>query len=68
MAIVCDGRKKLFQLFPDIPVQMCQFHQVAIVRRYLTRKPKLQAAKELMEVVRIMKKTDNETFVGSLNQ
>ena len=32
-AIVCDGRKGLFQLFEnDIPVQMCHFHQVAIVR------------------------------------
>ncbi|KXK39124.1 MAG: hypothetical protein UZ09_BCD002000979 [Bacteroidetes bacterium OLB9] len=39
-SIVCDGRKGLFQLFNDIPVQMCQFHQIQIVTRYLTRKPK----------------------------
>ena len=25
-AIVCDGRKGVVQAFPDIPVQMCQFH------------------------------------------
>jgi len=43
-AIVCDGRQGLFGLFGDIPVQMCQFHQVQIVLRYLTRKPKIQAA------------------------
>ena len=31
VAIVCDGRKGLIQSFPTIPVQMCQFHQVAII-------------------------------------
>jgi len=67
VAIVCDGRKGLIQSFPNIPVQMCQFHQAAIIRRYLTKKPKLQAAKELMEVVDLMKKTDKESFVGALD-
>ena len=66
MAIVCDGRKGLIQSFPDVPVQMCQFHQSAIIRRYLTKNPKLQAAKELMEVVYLMKQTDKESFVGAL--
>jgi len=66
MSIVCDGRKGLIQSFPDVPVQMCQFHQSAIIRRYLTSKPKLQAAKELMEVVDLMKQTDKESFVGAL--
>lgn len=66
MGIVCDGRKGLVQSFHDIPVQMCQFHQSAIIRRYLTKKPKLQAAQELMEVVDLMKQTDKESFVGAL--
>ena len=39
--IVCDGRKGLLQLFVRIPIQMCNFHQVAIIRRYLTKKPKM---------------------------
>ena len=64
--IVCDGRKGLTQSFKDIPIQMCQFHQVAIIRRYLTRNPKLKAAKELLKVVNLMKKTDKESFVGAL--
>lgn len=67
LGIVCDGRKGLFQMFSDIPVQMCQFHQASIIRRYLTRKPRLQASIELMEVVRLMKQTDKESFVGLLN-
>jgi len=44
-AIICDDRKGLFQLFGEIPIQMCNFHQVAIVRRYLTKNPKMQASK-----------------------
>jgi transposase-like protein len=66
--IVCDGRKGLIQSFNDIPVQMCQFHQSAIIRRYLTKKPKLKAAQELIEVVDLMKKTDKESFEGALQQ
>lgn len=64
--IVCDGRKGLSQLFDKTPVQMCQFHQSAIVRRYLTKRPKIQASRELMAIVDLMKKTDKESFTGSL--
>jgi len=66
LAIVCDGRKGLIQSFGNIPVQMCQFHQAAIIRRYLTKKPKLKAAQELLEVVDLMKQTDKESFEGAL--
>lgn len=66
-AIVCDGRKGLIQTFGDIPIQMCQFHQVAIITRYLTRKPKLPAAKELRELTLLLVKTDKESFIGVLN-
>ena len=65
-AIVCDGRRGLLQLFPGIPVQMCNFHQVAIVRRYLTRKPKMQASKELWALVILLSHTDKESFEGGL--
>jgi len=34
------------EIFSNRPVQMCHFHQVAIVRRYLTSRPKLEAAQE----------------------
>lgn len=65
-SIICDGRKSLFELFGnDIPVQMCQFHQVAIIRRYLTKKPKMQASKELWELTLQLVKTDKESFEGA---
>lgn len=66
-SIICDGRKGLFDLFPEIPVQMCQFHQVAIIRRYLTKKPKLEASKELWKHVSLLTVTDKESFVGGLS-
>lgn len=66
-AVICDGRKGLLQLFERyIPVQMCNFHQVAIIRRYLTKKPKMQASKELWEHVLLLAKTDKESFEGGL--
>jgi len=66
-AIVCDGRQGLFGLFDDIPVQMCQFHQFQIVQRYLTRKPKTQAAIELKKLTRKLAKQTKIKFVKSLN-
>jgi hypothetical protein len=66
-AIVCDGRQGLFGLFGDIPVQMCQFHQIQIVLRYLTRKPKTQAAIELKKLTLKLTKQTKTEFVNSLN-
>lgn len=66
-AIICDGRKGLFQLFDQtIPIQFCNFHQVAIVRRYLTKKPKMQASKDLWEHTLLLAYTDKESFEGGL--
>lgn len=65
-SIICDGRKGLFQLFEGMPLQMCNFHQVAIIRRYLTKKPKMQASKELWELTLLLVHTDKESFTGGL--
>jgi len=48
--IVIDGRRGLFRLFKDVPVQMCQFHQQAIITRYLTKNPKLEASIKLKRI------------------
>jgi len=66
-AIVCDGRRGLINSFINIPVQMCQFHQVAIVRRYITKKPKTPAGIEFMAIVLMMKQTDKESFEGAMD-
>jgi len=68
IAIVCDGRRGLINSFENTPVQMCQFHQVVIIRRYLTMNPKLPASIELVKIVSLMKQTDKESFIGALNE
>jgi len=66
-SIICDGRKRLFKLFGEgVPIQMCNFHQAAIVRTYLTEKPKMQASKELWEHTLLLAQTDKESFEGGL--
>lgn len=67
-AVVCDGRKGVINLFENIPVQMCQFHQTAIITRYLTRKPKILAAQELRTLALSLAKVDKETFINDLNR
>ena len=66
-SVICDGRKGLLSILPGVPVQMCNFHQAAIVRRYLTKNPKMQASKELWELTLLLKCTDKESFSGGLN-
>ena len=62
--IVCDGLRGMFQLFSRYRVQMCQFHQVSIVKRYLTQNPELEASKELLQIIRLLCHTDKERFAG----
>ena len=66
-SIICDGRKGLFQLFGNIPIQYCNFHQVKTIRTYLTKKPKMQASKELWLLTLMLCNTDKESFTGGLN-
>ena len=54
-SIVCDGRKGLLQMFPEIPAQLCQFHQVKTVSRYLTRNPKTGVGKALWRLTLTLK-------------
>lgn len=61
-AIVLDGKKGVREVFSDIPVQMCHFHQKAIIRRYLTKNPRLEAAKELHNIVHFLPAIGKEDF------
>ena len=65
-SIVCDGRKGLLQMFPDIPTQLCQFHQVKTISRYLTRNPKTAAGKALWRLALKLKQSDKEGFQSAL--
>lgn len=66
-ALVMDGRKGVRDAFEGrFPVQMCHFHQVAIVTRYLTQRPQLPAAVELAVLTATLKNADEATFATNL--
>ena len=65
-AAVIDGRRGLVRVFQDIPVQICIFHQVKIVTRYLTRTPKTQSGIELREITLLLKDSTEKEFAQLL--
>lgn len=67
LAAVVDGRRGFFKVFEDIPVQMCQFHQMKIVTRYITTRPKTEAGRALLVLSRTLTKTDEATFTTALS-
>lgn len=67
-AVVIDGRPGVRAVFNGIPIQICQFHQIKTVNKYLTRRPKLQAAKELRTIALALTEVTEEYFTILLNQ
>ena len=65
---VVDGRRGLVAVFKDIPVQICQFHQIKQVTKYLTRRPKTEAGRELRTLSLTLTKTNEATFTKTLNE
>lgn len=61
-AIVCDGKPGLISALGAVPVQLCQFHQIALISRYLTRKPKADAAFALKAISLKMKDLSKVVF------
>ena len=61
---VIDGKRGVAQVFEHagIPVQYCQFHQVKTVTKYLTRKPKTEAARELRALALRLKDMREDEF------
>ena len=53
-------------LFPNIPFQLCHFHQVANVTKYITKYPKLQANKDLRSIILSLKKSSCEEFYAMI--
>lgn len=67
-AMVLDGRNGVREVFSDIPVQMCHFHQKAILRRYLTLHPKLLAGQELLAIGRTLTFLSEKDFTQLLDE
>ena len=64
--MVLDGKRGVRKVFADVPVQMCHFHQTAILKRYLTSRPKTDAGRELRAIglaLTILTKKDFEMLL-----
>ena len=66
--VVIDGMRGLAQALYPIPVQMCQFHQIMIVRRYLTQDPDIEASIELLCLIKEITRMDKESFIGAFEE
>lgn len=66
-AVVLDGRQGVPSVFRGIPLQICQFHQMQIVRRKLTLRPKTQAGFELLHIGLNITKYTEESFKRELD-
>ena len=66
--IVIDGMWGLMQALRVYPVQMCQFHQIMIVRRYLAEDPDLEAARDLLDLVNSITIMDKEGFISAFDE
>lgn len=66
-AVVLDGRKGIREVFSDIPVQMCHFHQKRIINKYLTTRPKLLAGQELRTIAKTIPHSNEAELSEKLN-
>lgn len=64
-----DGRRGVRELLESrgIPVQYCQFHQLQIVNRYLTRRPYLSQNQELRAIALTLTTTTEERLRTALD-
>ena len=66
LAAVVDGRRGFLKVFEDMPVQICQFHQIKRVTTYLTSRPRTDAGRELRALTLTLTKTNESTFAVAL--
>jgi hypothetical protein len=62
LAVVVDGRPGIRSVFADLPLQMCQFHLIQIVNRYITKRPKLIPALQLKTLLDDLTRTTEYAF------
>ena len=66
-SITCDGRRGLLNAYPNIPTQMCHFHQIWRGIFYFTKSPKSEAGKELLSLYYSLKFQTQETLTLALS-
>lgn len=63
-SITCDGHKAILKavrtVCPNVPLQRCIFHIQNMCRIWLTRYPKTEVGKDLMKLINILHKVENQ--------
>jgi hypothetical protein len=67
-SVVLDAKRGIDKPFKNIPRQIFHFHQVKIVKRYITQNPKLEASIELKKIIRRIKYTNKRNFTILLDE
>lgn len=66
-SVTIDGRTGFYEnirkILGGVPIQMCLFHQKAIIRRYIGNNPKSQCAKDLKLLMNEVCHTDIQEFI-----
>ena len=66
-SVTIDGRsgyyKTIRKVLGPVPIQMCLFHQSAIITRYLTYRPESAAGKDLKDLMEKLKKMEQTAFM-----
>lgn len=65
-AAVIDGRRGLATVFKDTPVQVCHFHQMKTVTKYLTKRPETNAGQALRSLMLTLPRTTEIVFTKEL--
>ncbi len=72
LSFTIDGRRGVRQMlektYSHIPIQYCIFHQIKTIHRYISRRPKLEAGKELREIVLTLSKAKKKDFIKTLSK
>jgi hypothetical protein len=65
-AVVVDGRRGMTTVFRDMLIQICQFHQMKTVTKYLTRRPETPAGQELRSIMLQLPRSNEKEFTKLL--
>ncbi len=66
-SVTLDGRRGFVEtigrVLGPVPVQMCLYHQKAIIRRYITDRPQSPCGQELKEIMKTLCQAEPELFI-----
>lgn len=68
LGVSVDGKNGLYSVFRAYPVQLCIFHQLQTIQRYISKYPRYEATKALKKITFMVKDdSTKDEFVKALN-